>query len=499
MKVEQTPELIEILDEESDTFGLDELTPTMSPDGGRRWIAPAAAVALVGLIVYGVISSASDNTPPEVAPATTGTAVHRTTTIPAPTTVPAPQTPFYTAEPPPEYKLVSLDHHEQSVPFWDSNGYQLWAKPETSGTEGEWFSLNYYYGPMGETIATNAYRIDTGNGHTLVSITAPGRLGLQIGDASGTLDIESFGWDGSDLLALAQSVTVDAGVPSFPLSPLTDGYQMVSAIDPWMALEGFPVEQAFYSKPDEPTDALSLNVSPLPDMDAAELASARQVAVRVLLDHPTSFSVDGAAGVAGQIIGGNYALATWVSDGYMLTMSARMSVPELIRVAESVHTVDDAEFRGMQFQAIHNTSERNDAAGSHSVSNTVPLWSGTTTTGQPLTIDVSMESSGSERIVSWWWGVQSGGYPTSATDAAQINTFVDAQHTFVLADLPRTVAPAATLVVARDGADPVSVPFVDTDPTLDRTFAAYAFSEDGPYTAQIVGPDGSILVSWPPS
>jgi NADH:ubiquinone oxidoreductase subunit 2 (subunit N) len=45
--------------------------------------------------------------------------------------------------------------------------------------------------------------------------------------------------------------------------------------------------------------------------------------------------------------------------------------------------------------------------------------------------------------------------------------------------------------------DPVVVPFNDIDPGVDRTFAAYAFSEPAPYTAQIVGADGAVLASWP--
>jgi hypothetical protein len=504
VKTEETPQLIEILDDESGVFGVHEAAPATAPDGGRRWIAPVAGLALVGLIAYGVVSSASGNEAPEAAPVTTGTTVHRATTVPATTSpVPAPRAPYYAAEPPRQFKLISVEENDQAVPMVDSGGYQLWTKPGTSGAQGEWFSLNYYFGAMGESIATNAYRIDTGNGHTLVSITAPGRLGVQLGDASGTLDIESFGWSAADLLALAQSVTVDAGVPSFPPSSLTDGYEMASSVDPWMALEGVPVEQIFYAASDDPTSSLSLMVSPVPDMDAAEFANARQVAVRALLDHATAFTVDGVpgvAGVAGQVIGGDFSLATWLVDDYIVSLSARMTAPQLIEIAQSVHTVSDAEFRGMQFQAIHNTSELNATSVQHNVTNSVPLWTQTMPSGQELTISVGMETNGSTRLVDWWWGLGSGGYSTTATDTAQINTFVDSQRTFVLADLPRTAAGAvATLRISHDGAAPVEVPFVDTDPTLDRVFAAYAFVEDGPYSAQIVGPDGTVLVTWPPS
>jgi hypothetical protein len=68
-----------------------------------------------------------------------------------------------------------------------------------------------------------------------------------------------------------------------------------------------------------------------------------------------------------------------------------------------------------------------------------------------------------------------------------------------LAELPRAIAPSAHLLVLRDGLDPVSVPFTDTDPSFDRTFAAFAFSEASNYTAQIIGPDGAVLAAWPSS
>ncbi|HVE18792.1 MAG TPA: hypothetical protein VNB52_06895, partial [Ilumatobacteraceae bacterium] len=82
-------------------------------------------------------------------------------------------------------------------------------------------------------------------------------------------------------------------------------------------------------------------------------------------------------------------------------------------------------------------------------------------------------------------------------DAAKIQTAVDGGRTYVLADLPRAVAAAGQLQINRDGLDPVVVPFNDAQPTSDRTFAAYAFSEPVNYTAQILGADGAVLASWP--
>jgi hypothetical protein len=74
---------------------------------------------------------------------------------------------------------------------------------------------------------------------------------------------------------------------------------------------------------------------------------------------------------------------------------------------------------------------------------------------------------------------------------------VDNHRTYVLADLPRSVAPTAQLQITRDGFDPVLVPFNDVSPDFDRTFAAYGFSEPTTYTAQIIGEDGTVLAGWP--
>ena len=63
--------------------------------------------------------------------------------------------------------------------------------------------------------------------------------------------------------------------------------------------------------------------------------------------------------------------------------------------------------------------------------------------------------------------------------------------------IARSIAASAQLQITRSGLDPVLVSFADADPSFDRTFAAYAFSEPTLYTAQIIGPDGAVLANWP--
>ena len=98
-------------------------------------------------------------------------------------------------------------------------------------------------------------------------------------------------------------------------------------------------------------------------------------------------------------------------------------------------------------------------------------------------------------MINWHWNI--GGFNSTADGTARINTFADSDRTYVVANLPRSIAPTAQLLVARAGCDSVVVDFNDVDPNLDRTFAAYAFSEPVQYTAEIVAADGTVLASWP--
>ena len=125
----------------------------------------------------------------------------------------------------------------------------------------------------------------------------------------------------------------------------------------------------------------------------------------------------------------------------------------------------------------------------------MPISFGTDANAEPWTINVAIANFGDQRQVSWQW--DNGGFGTQINGSATITTLVQDTRTYVLADLPRAVASAAQLQILRDGFEPVLVPFADADPSFDRTFAAYAFSEPTTYTAQIIGADGAVLANWP--
>jgi hypothetical protein len=170
-------------------------------------------------------------------------------------------------------------------------------------------------------------------------------------------------------------------------------------------------------------------------------------------------------------------------------------VPELVAIARTVHEVALDEWRGMQFQATRHNADNN--FGNFDQTDPLAVSFGTDAQSKQWVVKVSMLTFPHEREVSWQWDTNSGGMPSVADDTAKLNTVVDGRRTYVLADLPRAVAPTAELRITRDGFDPVVVLFNDVSPDLDRTFAAYAFSEPTTYTAQIVGEDGTVLATWP--
>ena len=102
----------------------------------------------------------------------------------------------------------------------------------------------------------------------------------------------------------------------------------------------------------------------------------------------------------------------------------------------------------------------------------MPVSFGTDSNGEPWKIEMATATFGDQHQIVWQW------------DGAGFGTYTGDNAT-------------AHLQVARDGLDPISVPFADPTPDLDRTVAAYAFSEPVTFDAQIVGIDGSVLADWP--
>jgi hypothetical protein len=276
---------------------------------------------------------------------------------------------------------------------------------------------------------------------------------------------------------------------------LIGDFQLISTELPYLAVFGNPVEQVYYGSTSDPNGGFSIGAAHLdPRKGDADMA-ARRLALRFFLGQTMPFEVNRHSAVAGEIVGQpGQAFATWIAGDHLVSIAGAMSVQEIIALARTVHTVSSDEWAGMRFQASRNSSGFN---GDYQQSESHPASYGTDADGNPWTVMVGMSTFAPGRqSVDWQWQ-DGGGYGSAAADTAQITTVVDGDRTYVLAELPRAIATSAQLEVTRTGLDPVLAPFTDTDAGLDRTFAAFAFSEPTAYTAQIIGTDGAVLATWP--
>jgi hypothetical protein len=212
------------------------------------------------------------------------------------------------------------------------------------------------------------------------------------------------------------------------------------------------------------------------------------------LDQSTLFEVDGHIATAGLLVNQqDVAIATWIAGDHMVSLSAQLPVEELVAIARTVHEVAPNVWDGMKFQATHNNQNASD---DYSTSNAVAVSTGTDADGKDWTVNVTVGTMAkSPYDVSWQW--TGSGFAHLISASARIDTVVEGRRTYVLADVPPALAATSQLQVLRDGMDAVNIPLVDVDPTFDRTFAAYAFSEPVRYTAQIVADGGAVLATWP--
>ena len=495
---EESLEIIEIIDDDANAFGDRAPNITIHDTGGPRWVGPAAAAALVALIGYGVATSASSSAP-KVAPAPS-TIPRPTTTPPAPTTtVPAPLVPYYSADPPREFTVSSAEINTPNG-FVDSVKYQLWATDGSTASSGSWFSIETNQGPP---VALDAYRLESGDRSIGVSHTASGQVIAQFSAPPvGSVTITSFGMTDAELVQVVDSITVGRGRVRLTDQSFIPDFKLISTVYPWLAVEGDPVEFVLYQSNQDLNGGINLAVAPRPPPDQGGSTLDRQIALRFFLDHTTVFDVDGHVGVAGSLVGHDeFAVASWIAGDHIVTVTASLTVPQLVTVARTVHEVAIDEWRGIQFQAARFNSDNN--FGNFDQTDPMAVSFGTDSQSNPWVVKAAVLTFPNQRAVVWQWDTDGGNndggtIPSALDDTAKINTVVDGRRTYVLADLPRAVSPpTAKLQINRDGLDPVLVPFNDVAPDLDRTFAAYAFSEPTTYTAQIVGDDGTVLANWP--
>jgi hypothetical protein len=321
----------------------------------------------------------------------------------------------------------------------------------------------------------------TTRGQSITHFTVDDRFGVAI---------TSFGWTDGDLVRLAESVQTDGASVSFTDAWFASNHELLTSVQPWLTVQSIAGEQIRYESSDDPTANVVITVGKRLQTFEGGSTHEREIALRFLLDDSTLFDVNGVSAVAGTIVGHrDDVMATWIDDDNVITVTAAIPLPQLIDVARSVHRVSSTEWDGMKVRALIN-------AKTHAASNPTPsaqIAAGVDARLQPWSVEVTVSELGGQQI-DWRW--DGNGFVSVGDDSAHINTVVDNERTYVLADLPRLVATTARLLITRSGLDPVAVPFNDPGVDRDRTFAAYAFSEPGLYSAQIVGVDGDVLASW---
>lgn len=495
-----SPEIIEILDDDINAFS-DRASASGgryagNDTGGPRWIGPAAAAALLALIGFGVATSASSTSLPRASKPTPTTAapVRPTPTTTTPANTPVVQ--YYAADPPRQFSVHGADL--QVLDHSPYNGlefqlYQLWATPGSSAAAGSWFSISATRGTSIVT-APDAYRIQPGQQSLAISHTPGGQTITKFSAGEPVIvTITSFGWSDADLARLAASVQTDGRSVDFSDAWFTADHRLVSSVLPMLAVQSVPAEQLTYTATDDPDANLVVTVAQRLQPDQGGATIDRDNALRFLLSDTTPFPVDGHAAVAGTMVGsGGRTIAAWIAGNDVVTVTSSLPLAQLVEIAQTVHAITPAEWEGVKFQAVHNNS--NHARSEESIA--LQVAAGADPDLQQWTVAATMTHPGRREKISWSW--PTGGITTTSGAAAQISTAVDGERTYVVADLPRAVAPGGELHVLRDGLETVVVPFNDVDPQLDRTLAAFAFSEPVPFTVQIVSTvDGSVLASWP--
>ncbi len=486
-------DIIEAIDDDVGAFG--DSAPN-DPNPGvdrRRWAGPAVAVLLVVVVGYGLASSASSSDARTTATASTPSAstTSASTAPPALHSAFAATVPFLAADLPATFGVQYANVQAIDAALTQTSAYELWATNGASANSGSWFSVTTT--PGASTLsASNAYRVESDGVSIAISHVSGGQTISRFTVDGFGISITSFGWSDSDLVRLAGSVHPTGSAVEFSDSWFAPGHRIVSTVQPWLAVQSTVTEQISYVSADDPTTAISITVGRRTRNFDRGAAGDRYFALRFLLEDSTPFEINGVPAVGGKIVGrADDAMATWIDGDNVITVSAPVPVADVINVARTVHQVTSTEWETMRTQALRVNSPRSAIVRSQAPS----ISSGTDAATLLWTIGVTMSYSGSQRRVNWRW--EGSGVDSVAHGRPQITTVVDNARTYVLADLPRSITTTAHLQITQAGLDPTVVPFNDAGSAMDRTFAAYVFSEATPYTAEIVDDDGAVLAAWP--
>lgn len=484
----QTIEIIELIDDDAPSDYGHSHAPVTPNDRGPRWVGIAVTTALIGAISYGVISSAisSNAAKNRPAPTTTLASASSSTTTAAVKRV-SPQ--FYVVDQVPigftMHFAETLGMGGNTADFVDSSTAQLWATPGASATTGSWFvvSRNTHH-----TTGRNAYRTVADGVVVLVEhdeVSGTSRLSFtKNGDR---LEIAAFGWADRQLLRLVHSVYVADDEIRYDSPFFTTDHEKLLDADPSAALYGLPVAWVGYTTavPAGLAENFSITVS-------ADSGADREIAARFALTHLGEIGSSGFTATIGQLASDpSTTVIQWHDGDRLITLRGNIDVGQLESIALGVHPADNA--------LVRQQVDPDPPAVVVTETQRWPVSSGWL--DGPWFVEVAPGAASASDWLIWWIGQPSStGTPSESRlvmggPGPHIDTLVNHGKTYVLAKVPRSMADAQ-LHVNRNGMPTVAVDFVDVGTDVTDRFAAFAFAEAVPFTAQIVS-GGGTAARWP--
>jgi len=481
MKTDPAPdpvEIIEMIDDNRDPFGDRRASPpsAATTTGGPRWIGPAAAVVLLAVVGYGVVSSTIES--------------HKSPSTPQQLAKPQ----FYVASPPAQFHMYLAeqrgDGDTHAADFADPGPAQLWATDGASATTGSWFVVS-----LGHRHATgaNSYRTIVDDIEVTIEHDPPtGQARLSFTKHGQAYEITALGWLDRQLVRLVRSIDVNNAGIQFSDDFFVTDHKRIMFADPAAALFGVPLARVGYTTglPEGLAQNFAITVSSddVPDEDNV---------TRFALSNVGSFEIGDTTAIIGRSAADpTVSIAQWRDDGRLITMQGNIDSTGMQAVAQTVHkSTDDEVHRSL------DTTFATPLPGLQSPPSTIVA--GTLADGTRWDIEVSPRNPADESAGYVWWIGQPGdsGPPTETRlslpgGAPTIETLVEHGRTYVLAKVPRSVSGAELHVNPNGHASSVS-PLLDIDPALGDRFTATVSFDPVPFTAHIVDGNGNTIASWP--
>ncbi|MEY2415504.1 MAG: hypothetical protein QOH53_838 [Ilumatobacteraceae bacterium] len=481
MSIESPPELVEMIDDDWDVFGdhsFDLSGNLASRDtGGSRWVAPAAALALITIVGYGIAS-----------PSATSTAT------PAPTIPGLIKTQYYVADAPSGFDMYLAEARDDggaaARDLDESGPAQLWATSDASATEGSWFLVS-----RGSHHATgeNSYRTTVDGIEVVIEHDPPtGQSRLAFTKDGHPLEIIALGWVDRQLVRLVRSVSVDDSEIRFSDRFFETDHKHILDSDPAAAMSGLPVARVGYTTglPARLAKSFTITVG-------GDNISDRSKVLKFALSSTSSFAVGDLPAIVGQSVADpTVSVAQWRDGERLITMQGNVGPKQLESIAQTVH---QSSKRSVRKQLDASKPPEVPALG------VLPktIASGTLGDGSPWTIQVSTRNPSNASDGYLWWIGQPGdsAQPTETrislpTGKPTIETIVEHGRTYVLAKVPLSMT-GAQLHINPTGRPSTVVPLLPIDPSLADNFTATVFFEPVPFSARIVDSSGATVATWP--